>query len=162
MAKFSDVIKAEIEECLNNAREEFKRVEHQIYVSLKYTRTVDVLQNIISRMIDGYDCIIEALLKYAKEKKLLENIPETPREKGELLQKTFPEDQKIVDNIELYFLLRKISRSNPQRENEYRRHVTLRTIIDGREEIVNIDIISNYFHYIHEFLQYVEKMMKNA
>lgn len=162
MAKFSDVIKAEIEECLNNAREEFKRVEHQIYVSLKYTRTVDVLQNIISRMIDGYDCIIEALLKYAKEKKLLENIPETPREKGELLQKTFQEDQKIVDNIELYFLLRKISRSNPQRENEYRRHVTLRTIIDGREEIVNIDIISNYFHYIQEFLQYVEEMMKNA
>ncbi|MFH1505942.1 MAG: hypothetical protein ABIE94_03040 [archaeon] len=162
MTKFSEVTKAEIENALHNAKEEYKRVEHQIYVSLKYTRTVDVLMNIISRMIDGYDFIMEALLKYAAEKKLIQMIPDSPRERGKLIQKAFPEDQKTVDNIELYFLLRKIFRSVPQKEQEYRRHVTLRTIVDGREELVNIDIITNYFHYILEFLTYVEEMMQNV
>jgi len=162
MTKFSEVAKAEIEDALHNSHEEFKRVEHQIYVSLKYTRTVDVLMNIISRMIDGYNFMIEALLKYAIEKKMAETIPDSPIEKGKLLQRIFPEEQKIVDNVELYFLLRKILRSSPQREKEYRRHVTLKTIVDGREELVNIDIITNYFNYISEFLQYVEEMMKDV
>ena len=49
--------------------EEMKRAEHLIYVSLKYTRTVDIMKHIIDRMINASDCIIETLFKYAKKKR---------------------------------------------------------------------------------------------
>ena len=45
-------------ESLIEAREELKRLEHIIYVSLKYTRTVDVILNALKRMVSTYDFII--------------------------------------------------------------------------------------------------------
>ncbi len=145
----------EIAEYLDNAVQELKRVDHQVYVSLKYTRTVDVLLNIISRMIDGYEEMWNALLtKLFSEQKILE-IPEAAVIRVNLLQEQYSSSQVILDNLELYVLLRKLHRSNPQREQEYRRHVAMRTIIDGREEEVNIDIITQYAHVQKEFLQWL-------
>jgi hypothetical protein len=146
-------------ENLNNAKEELKRVDHLIYVSLKYTRTVDVLINIMIRMIDAYDFKMESLLDYAQKKGLIASKPETPREKGNLLKKTFKEDEKIRDNIDLYFLLRKLVKTSHTKESEYRRHVAMRAFVDGKEEVVNIDNITNYYHFQLDFLNYVREMI---
>jgi hypothetical protein len=147
-------------QCLEDAREELKRVDHQIWVSLKYTRTVDVLLNIISRMIDGYAFLLEALIKAAVQDAKADHMPPSPIERGNLLKQIYAEDEQIRDNIELFFLLRKLFRSNPQRENEYRRNVTMRTVVEGREELVTIDIITNYYHFIMEFYKRVEGIIK--
>lgn len=147
-----------MQESLNDAREELKRVDHLIYVSLKYTRTVDVLLNIINRMIDAYDFVLEALLKYALEKNMIEEIPLSPRERGELIKSTF-DDELITDNVELYFLLRKLHKSNPEKEQEYRRHVTMISYIDNRKEIVNIDIITQYYIFQNSFIDYVKSLI---
>ncbi|MBR9693203.1 hypothetical protein GOV07_04740 [Candidatus Woesearchaeota archaeon] len=146
---------------LHSAVEELKRVDHQIYVSLKYTRTVDVIQNILNRMVDGYSYLIDALLKHAaKEKKVPDEIPGSAIEKADLLKETYPDDTVIQDNIELYLLLRKLLRAkNVEREQEYRRHVTMKTIIEGREEIVNIDIITNYYLFQRDFLSYIQTLL---
>ncbi|MBW2982756.1 hypothetical protein KY327_00460 [Candidatus Woesearchaeota archaeon] len=146
---------------LEDAQEELKRVDHQIYVSLKYTRTVDVLLNILNRMIDGYEYLIEALLKIRIEEGQAERIPASPIERGNLVKELYPDDEVIVDNMGLFFLLRKLFRSNPQREQEYRRNVTLRTVVEGREEIVNIDIITNYYQYMLQFYRRVDDLVKN-
>ena len=61
-------------ESLDNAKEELKRVDHLIYVSLKYTRTVDVIKSIIERMINAFDFSIRAGLEYAKGKKKIKAI----------------------------------------------------------------------------------------
>ncbi|MBU0665746.1 MAG: hypothetical protein ABIC91_04995 [Nanoarchaeota archaeon] len=145
-------------ESLNDAKEELKRVDHLIYVSLKYTRTVDVLLNIINRMIDFYDFVMEAILRYAVEKEKVENIPSAPRERGDLIKEIF-EDEVIRDNINLYFLLRKLHKSNPEKEQEYRRHVTMTSYIENKKVIVNIDIISEYYAIQKEFLVYISSMI---
>ncbi len=145
-------------ESLSDAKDELKRVDHLIYVSLKYTRTVDVFLNIIARMIDAYDFIINSLLKYALEKKMIESIPISPREKGDAITRVF-DDAIIRENISLYFLLRKLLKSNPQRDNEYRRNVIMTSYIDNKKEIVTIDIATDYYHFLKEFVDYVEKMI---
>ena len=48
-------------EKLEEAFEELKRVDHLIYVSLKYTRTTDVLKNVIDRMITTAECMMNAI-----------------------------------------------------------------------------------------------------
>ena len=67
------------EEYSNNnyylAKEDFKRVDHIIYVSLKYTKTVDMMRNGIDRMISTMYYLREYLLCLAYEKNLIENIP---------------------------------------------------------------------------------------
>ncbi len=141
-------------EQLEEAGEELKRADHLVYVSLKYTRTADVLLNSLSRMIESYDHLIMALLEYAKDVKGLETIPKTPIEKGRVL-KEYYEEQEIHDNIDLYFLLRKISRSTYDSEQEYRRHVAIICTIDGREEMINIDIITQYLEFEKKFFGFV-------
>lgn len=145
---------------LDDAKEELKRVDHQIFVSLKYTRTVDVLLNIISRMIDGYEFLLEALLKKAIEDGKVERIPPSPIERGNLIKELYVDDELIIDNVNLFFLLRKLFRSNPLRENEYRRNVTMRTVVEGREELVTIDIISEYYNFMLAFYRKVEELIK--
>jgi hypothetical protein len=146
---------------LHDAVEEWKRVDHLIYVSLKYTRTVDVIINILNRMVDGYAHLMDSLIKYAEKEKLWKGeLPGSAIERAELVKQLFKEDIEIQDNVDLYLLLRKLLRAKTvERENEYRRHVTMKTIIDGREEIVNIDIITNYYLFQREFLQKVQKML---
>lgn len=147
-----------MKESLEEARDELKRVDHQIYVSLKYTRTVDVLMNTIGRMIDAYNCLIDSLLKYAVEKNLRkeEHIPSTPLERGNLVKQLFG-DEIVQKNMELYFLLRKIRKSAPKKEQEFRRHVTLRTIINNKEVTVDIDIATDYYNMIKEFCEWTEE-----
>lgn len=146
----------ETQHLLNEANEELKRVDHQVYVSLKYTRTVDVLMNIISRMIEGYDKMFEAMLQHALEQRRIGELPTAPLIVGNTIKELYPDDT-VQRNVELYFLLRKLQRSNPTREQEFRRHVTMRTIIEGREEIVNIDLATEYYHQQREFLAYLYK-----
>jgi hypothetical protein len=148
-------------EAIENAVEELKRVDHSIFVSLKYTRTVDILVNILIRMVDCYEFLIQALLKYAYEHKMIGDIPSTPKERAVLIKEIFKE-QEVHDNIDLYLLLKAMLKSNYGRENEYRRHVTMKAIVAGREEIININIISQYYEYLTSFFHMVDNITKGA
>lgn len=150
-------------EKLTEALEELKRVDHLIYVSLKYTRTVDVILNILNRMVDAYSLIIDALIAFAEEKGKVLSEPESAVERAQLVKAIFHDDDVISDNMMLYLLLRKLLRArNIERENEYRRHVTMKTIIEGREEIVNIDIITNYYLYLREFIIHSKSIIEGS
>lgn len=139
---------------LDDAGEELKRAEHLIYVSLKYTRTTDVLLNVILRMTEAYEALIEALLIYAKEYLDAGEIPKTPLEKGNMVKRIFTE-REIRDNMDLFFLLRKLYRAPYEKEQEYRRHVAMISTVDGREEIVNIDVITQYYEFQRQFFRFV-------
>jgi CTP synthase (UTP-ammonia lyase) len=147
-------------EQLEDAGDELKRADHLVYVSLKYTRTADVLKNSLQRMIDSYEQMIEALLLYSQDVKGLKEIPKTPLEKGNLVKQMYDE-QEIKDNVDLYFLLRKIIRSNYSTEQEYRRHVAIVTTVENREEIINIDIITQYLEFQKKFFSFVLEMLKD-
>ncbi len=151
-----------MKESLDDAREELKRVDHLIYVSLKYTRTVDVLLNVIKRLIDAYDFAIDAILGYAQEKGMLEeDIPTNPLSKADLILKKF-HDPVIKDNIELYLLFRKIVKADYERFNEYRRHVTLKTMVDNRDIEIKIDNITEYYNIIKEFVKYIDNLINEV
>jgi hypothetical protein len=150
-----------MDEAIENAVEELKRVDHSIFVSLKYTRTVDILENILVRMVDCYELLFIALLRYAKEHKMTADIPSTPKERVILIKELFKE-QEVHDNIDLYLLLKAMLKANFTRENEYRRHVAMRAIIAGREEIININIISRYYEFLTSFFHLVDVLRKGT
>ena len=65
-----------------SAEEELKRADHLLYVTLKYTRNVDVIKNIIKRLINAYDYAVLEALKYLKVK----NISDVPRRRVKQLE----------------------------------------------------------------------------
>lgn len=147
-------------ESLSDAKEELKRVDHLIYVSLKYTRTADIFINTISRMIDAYNHMFDALLKYCVENKLIEEIPGSPIEKGKLIKELYKDDRQMLDNVDLYLMLRKIFRAKiHEKTQEYRRHVTMKVMVDNREEIINIDIITQYYLFQNDLFNKIKNLI---
>ena len=146
-------------EFLFNAAQELKRADHSIFVSLKYTRTGDLLKGIVERLINASDFLMFALLEKAKEDKKITEVPTLPGQKCELLRTLYPQDEKIQHYVTFYMLLRKISRADTQSEKEFRRHVTMiADIEDGMVEI-NIDIINQYFERVKEFFTFVREQL---
>ncbi|MEM2131518.1 MAG: hypothetical protein QXM96_03040 [Candidatus Woesearchaeota archaeon] len=145
-----------MKESMENAKEELKRIDHLIYVTLKYTRTVDVFINIIERMVTCYEFLVDVLIKLAeKEKKINEKI-DMPVAKANALLKIY-DSKKIKENIEFYLQLRKLKRANYESTNEFRRHVTMTAVVDGKIININIDNITENFHMLKEFLEFVDK-----
>ena len=128
------------------AQDELRRVDHLVYVSLKYTRTVDVLKNTLQRMIDSFQCIIDGLLKECEQKGMIFEIPVSPGAKVTSLRKLYPNHKELNDLISFYLFLRKLHNAEYTASREFRRNVTMTaTFADGSVEEVNIDIISDYY-----------------
>jgi hypothetical protein len=147
-----------MKESLENAKEELKRIDHLVYVTLKYTRTVDVLASVVERMNNSYEQVISALLKYALKNKMTDKIPDIPLLKAQAVKEIFK--QKLIqDNIETYLVFRKILRGSYDSKNEYRRHVEMTAIVDNKIVDVNIDNITEKYHSLRKFIEFVEKLI---
>lgn len=147
-----------MKEALEKAKEELKRADHLIYVSLKYTRTCDVFKSIIERLINAIDFMIESMLKKIRETKAIDNIPPQPRAKC-ILCADKTDHPELKEMCKFYLLLKDIDRAKFKREREYRRHVTMVLDLDGKKFEVNIDIITDYYKKVKLYYEIVEKII---
>src|SRR3989338_3299325 len=93
-------------ENLMEAREELKRLEHIIYVSLKYTRTVDVILNALHRMVSTFDLFIESFLKKAQTDGLAEKMAKSPGLRATSLAEIYPNDAELNKYLAFYYFLK--------------------------------------------------------
>lgn len=143
---------------LTKVQEEIKRADHLLYVSLKYTRTVDVMRNVIERIINAYAFINTALLEHAKEKGKIPEVPASPIMKCDLLKQTYKEEERIVENTDFYLTLRKILKAKMTKREEYRRHITMTAFVDPANPTeVTPDNLKEYFYKIKDYLEYLEE-----
>ena len=149
-----------MKESFEEAVEELKRVDHLFWVSLKYTRTVDVIKHVIERLISCIGYGLEALLKYSKEKKLVASIPTNVGLRCDLLKETFPENLEMIDYINFYLMLRKLSKAEYTKREEFRRHVTMIATIDKGEIVeVSIDSLKQDYEKTKNFIDFVKKII---
>lgn len=144
-------------EAFDDAVQELKRVDHLFWVSLKYTRTVDMIKHVIERIISCMTMGMESMLRYAKEKKMISEIPDNIGLKVELLKKTFPNNPNVADYVEFYQLMRKLSKCEYKKKEEFRRHVTMIASVEG--EIVNVDIdtLKAYYDRLKAYIHFVKR-----
>lgn len=141
-------------EYLFEAREELKRLEHIIFVSLKYTRTVDVIQNALHRMVSTFDLIIEGFLEKAKEEGKIESLPKSPALRATHLEELYPDDLELKKYLTFYAFLKNILKLPYQKREEFRRHVTMIVELENSTAEINIDNLTNCEKFMHTFLHY--------
>lgn len=142
-----------MDEYLLEAREELKRLEHIIYVSLKYTRTTDVIINALTRLISVFDLIIEAYLEKAKVEGKFAALPKSPALRGTKLAELYSEDKDLQKYLEFYFFLKIVLKSSYNKREEYRRHVTVIVELNHCTTYVDIDSLINYERFVRNFLK---------
>lgn len=142
-----------IEDLPEKAREEIKRADHLVYVTLKYTRTCDVIKSIVKRLIAAFDYSFLELLEFLKEKKKIREIPASSKERVDIVLKNFKED--IDDYIKLYDALKLIDAAEYSKKEEYRKHVTLIAHLSKGDIDVDIPTVTDYFQKTKEFVNIV-------
>src|SRR3989344_7113626 len=110
------MIDEELMERIESPEEELKRADHLVFVSLKYTRTCDIMMNAIKRLINAYDMVIDEYLDSLKEKKKLKEIPNTTKEKAALARKLLGNSAKKY--MLLYNLMKIINKCEYSRIDE--------------------------------------------
>ena len=140
---------------LAEAKEELKRADHLLYVTLKYTRTADVIKNTIHRLLNSIDNAIISSLEILKKKKRLKEIPLTPVSRAELLSKLYNKAE-MKQFLDFYFLLRKIDKAEFYKREEYRKHVAL--IVEYGDEVIQVDTetLEEYYIKTKQFVEFVE------
>lgn len=148
-----------LEDLPDMAKDEIKRADHLVYVTLKYTRTVDVIKNTVKRLINAYNYVILEALEYAKESKKIKDIPASAQDRVKLLKKLYKDDME--EHIKLYELLKVIDQAPYSAKEEYRKNVTLIAKITPTRIIeVNIPVLIEYFDKTKEFVSFINSWVE--
>ncbi|HLA23224.1 MAG TPA: hypothetical protein VJZ93_01675 [Candidatus Nanoarchaeia archaeon] len=133
--------------------------DHLLYVSLKYTKTCDVILNLIIRWRKMIDTSIEEILKKAKKKKKISAIPTNPTKKIEVIKNLFKKDKNIQNVMEMYEMFRKIEELRKERIGEFRKNVTLKVFYQGEEININLEKLKLYAEELEKFIDTTKKFL---
>src|SRR3989338_5669118 len=133
--------------------------DHLLYVSLKYTKTCDVILNLILRWRKMIETAIDEILKRAKKKKKISQIPTNPTMKIELIRKLFKKDKNFIEVIDMYEMFRKVEELRKERIGEFRKNVTLKIFYRGGEINVNLEQLKIYAEKLEKFISAVKQFL---
>jgi len=133
--------------------------DHLLYVSLKYTKTADVILNLIKRWRSMIELGMELLLKEFKKKKKVKSIPSAPVQKIVLARQVFKRNEIIMKAIELFLFFKRAENAEKERENEFRKHITLKIFDKGDWVLINVDTLKEYSEIMENFINEVKKLV---
>tara|TARA_Y100000034_G_C6684601_1_gene301100 strand:- start:124 stop:579 length:456 start_codon:yes stop_codon:yes gene_type:complete len=147
---------------ISEAKHELKRADHLIFVSLKYTRTMDVVESTVKRLIGCIELVIETLLTWLLKKKKIKDIPNNYKSKIEVTRENFKKDEVIQEMLKFYSFLMRVDRADHERKSEFRKGVAMIAIDELGDEIdeVNIEKLKDYYLKTMEFVEYTEEFLR--
>lgn len=133
--------------------------DHLLYVSLKYTKTCDVIVNLLLRWKEMIEVSMDAILIHAKKKKKISSIPTNPVGKKEEIQRLFKKDKNFLEMIDLYDMFKKIRELRTERIGEFRKNVTLKIFYQGKEIDVNLEQLKVYADKVEKFISTTKQFL---
>ncbi|MBX4196293.1 hypothetical protein KW805_01770 [Candidatus Pacearchaeota archaeon] len=126
--------------------------DHLLYVSLKYTKTCDVIINLLLRWKIMIDLGMDILVEKAKKLKKWKPVPDAPRAKLVQLKKIYEDDAVVSETLQLYELFRDIEQLEKVRENEFRKGVNLKVSYRGETINIDLDKLKEYSSLLERFI----------
>jgi hypothetical protein len=130
--------------------------DHLLYVSLKYTKTCDVIINLLLRWKVMIDMGMDMLVEKSKKQRKWKPIPDAPRAKLIQLKRLYESAPEVKSTLELYELFRDIEKLDKIRENEFRKGVNLKVTYKGETININLDKLKEYSDTLERFISYLK------
>jgi hypothetical protein len=130
--------------------------DHLLYVSLKYTKTCDVIINLLLRWKIMIEMGIEKLIEKAKKEKKWKPVTDAPRAKLVQLAKLYANEPTVSKTFELYEMFRDIEKLEKVRECEFRKGVNLKVTYRGQIININLDMLKEYSQILEKFISYLK------
>jgi hypothetical protein len=126
--------------------------DHLLYVSLKYTKTCDVIMNLLLRWRNMIDYAMEEMIERLKKQKKWKPVADAPRARLLQLKKVFEKDKLVSEVLNVYELFRDIEKLDKVRESEFRKGVNLKVTYKGEIIDINLDKLKEYADLLEKFI----------
>jgi len=135
--------------------------DHLLYVSLKYTKTSEVIMNLILRWTVMIEHGLEGMLNHAKKKKKIKSIPDSPKPRLDLIRAKFAKEKAVMDTIELYEMFRRIEELKRESEGEFRKNVALKVTYRGEVVKIDLEMLKEYSLTLERFINYLKQFLSS-
>ena len=133
--------------------------DHLLYVSLKYTKTCDVILNLLARWKSLIEISFDAILEKKVEDGKIPMMPTNPKQRIEFVKKYFNRDVVVQDVIPLYIFFKRIPDLNKTRSGEFRKNVNLKVIGPTKATEINMEKLGEYYEIIEKFISEVKRKL---
>jgi hypothetical protein len=145
-----------VSEILEKIIKEKISADHLMYVSMKYTKTCDVMINLIKRWKIMMDYAFEGLLDKAKKQKMIKKIPTAPKLKVDAIRETFKKEPDVINALNEYEMFKLIDVLKNTKAGEFRKGVCLTIFYRGKEVRVDLEKLKEYTEILERFINYTK------
>ncbi len=127
--------------------------DHLLYVSLKYTKTCDVIMNLLLRWRKMIETCEKQILKKALEKKEIKFIEENIIGRIKQAKELFSDNKNFLEVMDFFMMLRKLETLKTERIGEFRKNVALKIYFRAEEINVNLEKLKDYADNMEKFIE---------
>jgi len=146
---------------LERIMKEKTSADHLLYVSLKYTKTCDVMLNLLERWKSMIDLCVDALLEKIKKKRIITAIPAAPKMKIDILRDNFKKSPEVIEALDLYEFFKRVPILEKIRESEFRKNVCLKIMDRGKEINIDLEKLKEYSEKIERFIKFIREFLSS-
>ena len=133
--------------------------DHLMYVSLKYTKTCDVILNLLARWESLIEISFDAILTKRYEDGKIKSMPLTPIQRIEFIKKYFDKDEAIQKVVPLYVFFKRVPGLKKVRSGEFRKNVNLRVVLTPTKNVdINMEKLGEYYGIVETFMSSVKEI----
>ncbi len=133
--------------------------DHLLYVSLKYTKTCDVILNLIARWKSLIENTFDELIKLYCDSGKIPCMPNSPKQRVEFMKKYFDKNDSIQDIVPLYLFFKRIPDMPKSRECEFRKNVALKLKNLDQTVCINMETLSEYSVKVDKFIEEIKNIL---
>ncbi len=133
--------------------------DHLMYVSLKYTKTCDVILNLLARWKSLIEISFDAILEKGVEGGKINCMPATPIQRIEFIKKYFAKDEAVQKVVPLYVFFKRVPDLKSVKSGEFRKNVNLKVVVTPTRNIdINMEKLGEYYAIIEAFMGRVKEI----
>lgn len=133
--------------------------DHLLYVSLKYTKTCDVIMNLMLRWRKMIETCMNHMLKKAQKDGKIDSVSENAIGKIKQCKEIFKDDKEFLKVMDMHMMLRKLETLRTERIGEFRKNVALKIIFKGKEVNVNLEQLKIYAEMMENFINTTKEFL---
>jgi len=134
--------------------------DHLLYVSLKYTKTCDVIINLLLRWARMIELGINETLLHYEETGKIDSVPKSPLEKVQKMEKLFVRNKEMRSILNLYKMFRRVNELRTKKSGEFRKNVNLKIFYAGKEVNVDLEKLKEYAALLEKFISKISIILK--
>jgi hypothetical protein len=135
--------------------------DHLLYVSMKYTKTCDVILNLVARWKSMMEMCFDAMIQKSFDEGNIKQMPTSPKQKIEFMKLYFKKLKAVQESVPVYIFFKRVPDLQKTREGEFRKNVNLKVIEPGKTTEINLEKLKEYSEILERFISEVKHFLSD-